>query len=53
MKKLIVITGPSGAGLPDIVSEIFRIDSELETVIPVTARKMKNGEKNGQSFLVL
>ena len=50
MKKLIVITGPSGAGLPDIVSEIFRLNSELASVIPITARKMKNGEKNGQSF---
>ncbi len=48
--KLIVITGPFGAGLKDIVAEILNSRTDLTTVTPVTARKMKDGEQNGVSF---
>ncbi len=48
--KLIVITGPFGAGLKDIVAEILNNRTDLATVIPVTARKMKDGEQDGGSF---
>ena len=48
--KLIVITGPFGAGLKDIVAEILDSRTDLTTVTPVTARKMKDGEQNGVSF---
>ena len=49
-KKLIVITGPFGAGLKDIVAEILDSRTDLTTVTPVTARKMKAGEQNGVGF---
>lgn len=48
--KLIVITGPFGAGLKDIVAELFDSGKDLTTVTPVTARKMKDGEQNGVGF---
>ena len=48
--KLMVITGPFGAGLKDIVAEILNTRSDLTTVTPVTARKMKDGEQDGVSF---
>lgn len=49
-KRLVVITGPFGAGLKDIVSGLFQKRDDLATVVPVTARKMKEGEKNGTGF---
>ena len=49
-KKLIVITGPFGAGLKDIVGEVLDSGTDLTTVTPVTARKMKDGEQNGVGF---
>ena len=48
--KLIVITGPFGAGLKDIVAEILDNRTDLTTVTPVTARKMKDGEQDGVNF---
>lgn len=48
--KLIVITGPFGAGLKDIVAEILDSRTDLTTVTPVTARKMKDEEQDGVSF---
>ncbi len=48
--RLIVITGPSGAGLPDIVDELLKKKKNLDTVIPVTARKMKEDEVDGRNF---
>ena len=49
-KKLIVITGPFGAGLKDIVGEVLYSGTDLTTVTPVTARKMKDVEQNGVGF---
>ena len=49
-KKLIVITGPSGAGLSDAVAALFRKRSDLATVVPVTARKKKEEERDGIGF---
>ena len=49
-KRLIVITGPFGAGIRDIVAEIFAKRSDVTTVLPVTARKMKAGEQDGVWF---
>ena len=49
-KRLIVVTGPFGAGIKDIVADVFRDRTDLVTVIPVTARKMKDGETDGVSF---
>ena len=48
--RLIVVTGPSGAGLPEIVDALMKKRTDLTAVTPITARKMKDGEVDGQSF---
>lgn len=48
--KLIVISGPSGAGIREIVTALFANGCGLVPVVPVTARKMKEGEKDGVGF---
>ena len=48
--RLIDVTGPFGAGLKDIVSDVLERRADLITVIPVTARKKKDGEVDGDRF---
>ena len=48
--KLLVLSGPSGAGIGDIVNALFAQRHDLSTVTPVTARKMKAGEQDGVGF---
>lgn len=48
--KLIVISGPSGAGIGEIVAALFARSARLVPVVPVTARKMKEGERDGVGF---
>lgn len=50
MSKLFVLSGPSGAGLGDIVAAVVASRSDLGPVTPVTARKLKKGEENGVGF---
>ena len=50
LKKLFVICGPSGAGLKEIVGETLSRRGDFGAVTPVTARKMKEGEKDGVGF---
>ncbi len=49
-KKLFVISGPSGAGIRDIAAAAFAARGDVCAVVPVTARKMKEGERNGVGF---
>ena len=49
-KKLIVLTGPSGVGLKDIVADVLQGRDDIGTVLPVTSRKMKEGERDGVGF---
>ncbi len=49
-KKLYVVSGPSGAGIRDIVASVFSAREDLCAVTPVTARKMKPGELDGVGF---
>lgn len=49
-KKLYVISGPSGAGISDIIAAVFAAREDVSPVIPVTARKMKEGERDGVGF---
>lgn len=49
-KKLLVLSGPSGAGLGELVKALFAQRQDLASVIPVTARKMKSGERDGVGF---
>jgi len=50
MAKLYVLSGPSGAGLGEIVKALFAARPSLRPVTPVTARKMKAGEVDGVGF---
>lgn len=49
-KKLFVVSGPSGAGIADIVAAVFAQRADVSAVVPVTARKMKAGEVDGVGF---
>ena len=48
--KLIVISGPSAAGIGEIIKALFARNPALVPVVPVTARKMKEGERDGVGF---
>jgi drug/metabolite transporter (DMT)-like permease/guanylate kinase len=48
--KLIVLCGPSGAGIGEIAAALFAGERGFVPVVPVTARKMKEGEKDGVGF---
>ena len=50
MAKLFVISGPSGAGLREIVGTVLDGRDDFGNVLPVTARKMKAGERDGVGF---
>ena len=50
MAKLLVVCGPSGAGLREIVGAVLESRDDIGEVIPVTARKMRAGEQNGVGF---
>ena len=47
MAKLFVISGPSGAGLREIVGAVLDARHDIGSATPVTARKMKAGERDG------
>ena len=49
-KKLFVVSGPSGAGISDIVAAVFAARDDVAAVTPITARKMKAGEVDGVGF---
>ena len=48
--KLIVLSGPSGTGIGEIAEALFAGREDLVPVVPVTARKMKAGERDGVGF---
>lgn len=48
--KLLVISGPSGIGLREIVGALLEGRADCRAVTPVTARKMKPGEINGVGY---
>jgi guanylate kinase len=50
MPKLYVVTGPSGTGLSDTLAALFRLRPDLSSVLPVTSRRMKEGETDGVGF---
>ena len=49
-KKLIVLFGPSGAGIGDVAEALFAEREDIVPVVPVTARKKKPGERDGVGF---
>ena len=48
--KLLVVSGPSGTGVRDIVGAVLESRSDCAAVTPVTARKKKSGERDGVGF---
>lgn len=48
--RLFVFSGPSGAGLKEILKNVLQGRENIGYVVPVTARKMRSGEVNGQGF---
>lgn len=48
--KLFVVAGPSGIGLREIVGRVIESRDDIGSVLPVTARKMKPGERDGVGF---
>ena len=50
MGRVFVISGPSGAGLKEIVGQVLDGRTDIGSVVPVTARKRKSGEQDGVGF---
>ncbi len=50
MGRVFVISGPSGAGLKEIVGQVLDGRDDIGSVVPVTARKRKSGEQDGVGF---
>lgn len=50
MGRLFVISGPTGAGLREILGAVLDSRDDVGSVTPVTARKMKAGETDGVGF---
>lgn len=48
--KLLVVSGPSGTGVRDIVGTVLESRSDCTAVTPVTSRKRKSGERDGVGF---
>ena len=50
LKKLIIITGPSGVGKGTIVKKLLDTDRDIWLSISATTRKPRVGEKNGENY---
>ena len=48
--KLVVVTGPSGAGLREIVGAVLEGRTDVGAVIPLTSRRKKEGEVDGVGY---
>ena len=53
LKKLIIITGPSGVGKGTVVKEILNKDNDIWLSISATTRKPRVGEKEGKNYYFL
>ena len=50
LKKLVIITGPSGVGKGTIVKKILDRDKDIWLSISATTRKPRIGEKDGENY---
>ena len=50
LKKLIIITGPSGVGKGTVVKELLNRDKDIWLSISATTRKPRVGEKDGENY---
>ena len=53
LKKLIILTGPSGVGKGTVVKEILDKDKNIWLSISATTRNPRNGEKEGENYYFL
>ncbi len=53
LKKLIIITGPSGVGKGTIVKEILDKEKNIWLSISATTREPRRGEKEGENYYFL
>ena len=50
LKKLIIITGPSGVGKGTVVKELLNRNKEIWLSISATTRNPRKGEKDGENY---
>ncbi len=50
LKKLIIITGPSGVGKGTVVKELLDRNKDIWLSISATTRNPRNGEKDGENY---
>ena len=53
LKKLIILTGPSGVGKGTVVKEILGKDKNIWLSVSATTRKPRKGEKEGENYYFL
>ena len=53
LKKLIILTGPSGVGKGTVVKEILDKDNNIWLSISATTRKPREGERDGENYYFL
>ena len=53
LKKLIILTGPSGVGKGTVVKEILDKDKNIWLSISATTRNPREGEKEGENYYFL
>ena len=53
LKKLIILTGPSGVGKGTVVKEILAKDKNIWLSISATTREPREGEKEGENYYFL
>lgn len=53
LKKLIILTGPSGVGKGTVVKEILCKDKNISLSISATTREPRVGEKDGENYYFL
>ena len=50
LKKLIIITGPSGVGKGTVVKKLLNKDKDIWLSVSATTRSPRMGEKNGENY---
>ena len=53
LKKLIILTGPSGVGKGTVIKEILAKDKNIWLSISATTREPRKGEKEGENYYFL
>ncbi len=53
LKKLIILTGPSGVGKGTVVKEILEKDKSICLSVSATTRSPRKGEKEGENYFFL